>query len=80
MTHQSGSNLGANTPAGACIGLAVVVTTRRRKPACPLRPLRGKRVLDRAQWHVLNPKDTNIQDGVGVLVRVQESLKELGEF
>lgn len=29
---------------------------------------------------MLNPNDTNIQDSVGVFVRVQESLKELGEF
>lgn len=53
MTHQSGSNLGANTPAGACTGQAVAVTTRRRKPACPLKPPRGKGVVSRAEGHVV---------------------------
>lgn len=52
MTHQSGSNLGANTPAGACTGQAVAVTTRKRKPACPLKPLRGKGVVSRVKVRV----------------------------
>lgn len=49
MTPQSGSNLDASIPAGACIGQAVAVTTRRRKPACPSRPLRGRGVVSRAE-------------------------------
>ncbi|EAW65017.1 inositol hexaphosphate kinase 1, isoform CRA_b [Homo sapiens] len=50
MTQQNGSNLGANTPAGACTGQAVAVTTRRRKPACPLRPLRAHRRQRVRRW------------------------------
>lgn len=43
-TRRSESSLGANTPAGACIGRAVAATatTRRRGPACPWSPLRGE--------------------------------------
>ena len=47
MTHQSGSNLGVSTLAGACTGQAVAVTTGRRKPACPLKPQRGKGTVSR---------------------------------
>lgn len=49
MTHQSGSSLGANTLAGACTGQAVAVTTKRRKPVCPSKPLRGKGMVSRAE-------------------------------
>jgi hypothetical protein len=57
MTYQNGSNLGANTPAGACTGQAVAVTTRRRKPACPLRPLKGKRVGGKAATAGISTQD-----------------------
>lgn len=48
MMHRIESSLGASTRAGACTGRAVAVTTRRRKPACPLKPRRGKGLVSGA--------------------------------